>query len=260
MCCFYEWLPSLFCQRCDCHKLTDGILPPLLVLSFKCLSVCLRCFCISVFYAASLSELIQRWRLASFSSSTFLFCCCASCLWFPSSSCCESSCMLYCLILTLGNISHSVCCIFIKSLSSFYRSVLCLFLFLFVSHSVFSLCYVWNKGSSELGVKLCRPPLSWSWKQHIILLLQLLHPYLARKWVGSPNRQLDILYAQNFTRAAIVGLKRLNPFMIVAKNAFQRRLMQDLFFLNGRLHYEPKHTMMHESWTYENQQQSQIYK
>lgn len=28
MCCFYEWLPSLLCQRCDCHKLTDGELPP----------------------------------------------------------------------------------------------------------------------------------------------------------------------------------------------------------------------------------------
>lgn len=26
MCCFYEWLPSLLCQRSDCHRLTDGSL------------------------------------------------------------------------------------------------------------------------------------------------------------------------------------------------------------------------------------------
>ena len=62
MCCFYEWLPSLLCQRCDCHKLTDGTLPPSLSLrllySLRCFSVFVRCFLLEFLFSATFTLII----------------------------------------------------------------------------------------------------------------------------------------------------------------------------------------------------------
>lgn len=86
MCCFYEWLPSLLCQRCDCHKLTDGILPPslpfcLVFLSDAFLSLS-DVFVFAVLFSVTFSLITSAWfwfalhrplTLAAFSHLSYLF-------------------------------------------------------------------------------------------------------------------------------------------------------------------------------------------
>lgn len=174
-------------------------------LSFKCFSDYLRClcFCVSVFYdlfshylnlivvfsidlqyKLSLLLLLQQWKLI------FIFALCFSVLW-------DTFFTLYLLLLIKG------LCLFC-SLCSFLS---CVYFFLLASLTVFSLFFVWNKGSSELGVKLCRSPLGWSenntWSYFCNFCTHL-WPESEQDHITS--EQFYILFIENCIRTAHLGL------------------------------------------------------
>lgn len=129
-----------------------------------------------------------------------------------------------CLLLLIKGL-----CIFCGLCS--FLSCVCLFLPPCISRSVFSLFFIWNKGSSELGVKLCRSPLGWSennTSSYFGHFCTHLWPENERDYIIS--EQPYILFIENCIRTANLGLKRFNQLIIVAKRAFQRSLRQHIFF------------------------------
>lgn len=124
---------SLFCQRCDCHKLTDGVLPPLL--SF-CLVFLSNVFLsISDVFVSALYDLFSSYlsSILVFSPTTFN----VSCIF------------LFNVIISCGVLSFSFCVtskLTYKRGLSFYCCVSsflsCVYSFFLASHCVFSLCYV----------------------------------------------------------------------------------------------------------------------
>lgn len=182
MCWFYEWLSSLlsalWLSQAHCWNTSSFLLFALALprLSFKCLSVYLRCFCISVFYDLSSHFLklnsgfhsinLQFW--AAFSPLTFLFCC-SLLLFFVSVSPLPmlSLFWLFCLFLTLGNIFLCLLllCLFFAVVVTFFP------VFIPSSHLSFCVFPLLKQREQWTWCQIMQISSRVIWKQRVILFL-----------------------------------------------------------------------------------------
>lgn len=160
MCCFYEWLSSfqLTLWLSQAHRWTTS----------------------SFAFASSCFWMLPLCHVFFFQSPLFALLFCSNC---KASLYFSFALLLVKRVCRFGCLCRLLCC-YVYSFCLASLSLL----------SVFSLCYVQNKGSSEAEVRLCRAPPGQSGKQHTITSLQPLRSYLSRNWIKSLDFSCSLYY------------------------------------------------------------------